>query len=517
MSIFQKLLTAWEQISLIQRALMMAVLMTCVLAGGFLTHWASRPDMRLLYQDVDPEEASKITEKISEMDIKYELRDSGTSIYVPKKHVYQLRLDMAREGLPTGGQQGYKLFDEQSVGVSPAVQDVNLKRALEEELSKSIQMIDGVLYARLHVVSPKKSLFSSQSEKTTASVVLRLKAGYRLSPSNIAAITHLVAGGVEGLEPQSITVTDSKGNLLAKDSDEITDHGAGTVQDYRERVEKNLEDKVLDMLMTVLGPGRATVKVSALVDMESGSIVTENYDPAKRVVAKEEIRTNSETKPDLATAEGGTPVRGGQKKDEVVMTDYSVGKTVEQKINLPGKILSLSVAAVVDLSMPDANGVVAENSPKIMEASKVEELISNALGLHPKSSEEPDGTATISVVEARFYHQLTPEIEDSSPGLDYIAIAGQASFGVMAVCALVILRAFSMPKKKQKASGKAIAVTSSGKVDSIAELDETAGLLPAESETEQEDVDMNLQQEIAIAVRKNPDDVKQLFARMIEE
>jgi flagellar biosynthesis/type III secretory pathway M-ring protein FliF/YscJ len=154
----------------------------------------------------------------------------------------------------------------------------------------------------------------------------------------------------------------------------------------------------------------------------------------------------------------------------------------------------------------------------MMEVSKVEELISNALGLNLKSSGEPDGTDTISVVEAKFYRQLGPEIDDTSEGLDYIAIAGQASFGVMAICALVILRAFSMPKKKkQEASGKAIAASSSGKMDSIAELDETAGLLPAESETEEEDVDMNLQQEIAIAVRKNPDDVKQLFARMIEE
>ena len=96
MNIFQRLLATWEHMSLIQRALITAVLVTCVLAAGLLTHWASRPDMRLLYQDVDPEEASKITEKISELSIKYELRDGGTAIYVPKKHVYQLRLDIHR-------------------------------------------------------------------------------------------------------------------------------------------------------------------------------------------------------------------------------------------------------------------------------------------------------------------------------------------------------------------------------------------------------------------------------------
>ncbi|TFG48030.1 MAG: flagellar M-ring protein FliF, partial [Candidatus Brocadiia bacterium] len=272
MSILQRISVVWQSISLIQRALLAAVAMTCIIAGGFLAHWASRPDMRMLYQQIDPEEASKITEKISEKGIAYELRDGGTALYVPKQHVYQLRLDMARDGLPSGGQVGYKLFDTQSVGVSPAVQDINLKRALEDEIAKSIQMIDGVTYARIHIVSAKQALFTSKADKTTASVVLRIKSGYRLSPSNIAAITNLVAGAVEGLKPENITVADSKGNLLAKDSKEKTDHGAGTVQDYRERVEKNLEEKVLDMLTLVLGPGRASVKVSAVLNMESGSI-----------------------------------------------------------------------------------------------------------------------------------------------------------------------------------------------------------------------------------------------------
>ena len=132
MNFFQKIQAIWRNVSLVQRALLMAVVLTFAIVAGLLVHWARRPDMRMLYQQLSPEEASKITEKIGEKGIKYELRSGGTTIFVPKEHVYQLRLDMAKEGLPVGDQGGYKIFDEEKIGISPFVQNVNLKRALLE-------------------------------------------------------------------------------------------------------------------------------------------------------------------------------------------------------------------------------------------------------------------------------------------------------------------------------------------------------------------------------------------------
>jgi len=107
MSFFQKIGAIWQKVSIVQRALLIAIVLTFVVVGVLLTNWARRPDMRMLYQQLSPEEASKITEKISEKGIVYELRNGGTSIYVPKEKVYQLRLDMAREGLASGEQGGY--------------------------------------------------------------------------------------------------------------------------------------------------------------------------------------------------------------------------------------------------------------------------------------------------------------------------------------------------------------------------------------------------------------------------
>jgi flagellar M-ring protein FliF len=267
MELLHKIALVWQKISLIQRALLAAVLVASAIVGSLLVHWARRPDMRMLYQDLTPGEAARITDKIAEKDIAYQLRDGGTTIYVPQERVYQLRLDLAKEGLPAGEQSGYKLFDDEKIGVSPFVQNVNLSRALQDELAKSIQMIDGVAHARVHIVNPEQNQFALEEGRTSASVVLRLNPGYRLSGVKIAAITHMVSGSVKGLKSEDVTVIDSQGNLLSGQNDSTLATGAGTVHDYKERVEQGLVKKAEDMLTMVLGPGRATVRVSAVVDM----------------------------------------------------------------------------------------------------------------------------------------------------------------------------------------------------------------------------------------------------------
>ena len=496
MNLLQKIGAIWQNVSLVQRALLIAVVLTLIIVGGLLTHWARRPDMRLLYQELAPEEASKITEKIGEKDIPYELRNGGTSVYVPKEKVYQLRLDIAKEGLPAGQQSGYRIFDDEKIGVSPFVQNVNLKRALQEELAKSIQMINGVVHARVHIVSNKQALFSSEAGNTTTSVVLRLRPGYRLSPLNIAAITHLVSGSVEGLTTDNVTVVDSKGRLLSNESDQTMASGAGTVQDYRERLEQVLEDKAEEMLTAVLGPGRAKVRVHAVIDMNSVSTVTETVQP-KGVVAKEEIMSSS--KPASA---GGAPATAAQpEKIEEISTEYELGKTVKEEIILPGEIKSLSVAAVVDLSPPDVNEAgTGGQAVTIMEPNDVEKLIENALGL------DLAGTDSLKVVNVKFHRPVESLLdEEPSGGLDFIAIARHASLGIMAICALLVLRLFKGAKKKVQ-------------LEAVAELmpgaESSTGILPGGAGSPGPLV---LRRQIASALEHDPERVRQLFTNWIEE
>ena len=498
MDFFQKIIVVWQKIGLVQRALLIGLLLTFVAAGALLTYWARRPDMRMLYQEIAPEEASKITEKITEKGIAYELRSGGTSIYVPREQVYQLRLDMAKEGLPVGEQGGYKIFDNEKIGISPFVQSVNLKRALQEELAKSIQMIDGVVHARIHIVSAEQTLFTSNAGKTTTSVVLRLRPGYKLSSLNIAAITHLVSGSVEGLTSENVTVIDSQGNLLSSESDSTIASGAGTVQDYRERVEQSLANKVEDMLTAVLGPGRATVRVSAIIDMNSVSTVTEKLDP-KGVAISEEITSGSETGASTPTAAGEPALPGLSVKDEIIKTEYEIGKTVTQEVVYPGQIKSLKVAAFVDLSVADPNGSGAGNSTaKIMQETDVVAIIQNALGLEDETS--------IKVVDVKFNRPLESLIaEEPSSWPRYMAIARHASLGIMAICALLVLRMFRGAKSKAAKGSKA---------DELPEAKGAAGLLP-EGEGVLEP--LVVRRQIASALEQDPERVKQLFASWLEE
>jgi len=498
MNLLRKLTLIWQKISLIQRALLITVGLTLLVIWGLLVHWARKPDMRMLYQGLAPSEASKITEKISDKDVPYELRDGGTTIYVPKQNVYQLRLDMAKEGLPTGEQSGYRIFDDEKIGVSPFVQNVNLKRALQDELAKSIQMIDGVAHARVHIVSDEQKLFASTGEETSASVVLRLRPGYKLSAVNIAAITNLVSGSVKGLKSEDVTVIDSQGHLLSSSSDQTVISGAGTVHDYRERVEASLAKKAEDMLTAVLGTGRATVRVSAVIDMNSVNTVTETYEPTAKVPTKEEITTNSETEQARASGEAGAATPGSIKKDETIITEYEVGKTVRQQVILPGKIKSLSVAAFVDLSPEDANETGTAQATPIMQLTDVEEIIRNALGL--KQTDE------LKVVQVKFHRRVEPLLqEEPSNWPRYVAIVRHASLGIMAICALLVFRIFNKARKK------AASTAESGQLSTA---EGPAGFLPAgENASEQ----LALRRQITGALRSNPEQVRQLFNNWIEE
>lgn len=493
MDFLQKTRLIWQKVSLVQRALLAGVLVALAIIGSLLVHWARKPDMQTLFQELPPAEASRITEKLNEQKIPYELRDGGTTVCVPKDQVYQLRLDLAKEGLPMGEQSGYKLFDEEKIGISPFVQNVNLKRALQDELAKSIQMVDGVAHARVHIVSPEQKLFTSEQEQTTASVVLRLQPGYRLSPANIAAITHMVSGSVKGLRAENVTIIDSQGRLLSDSTDPTLATGAGTVHDYKERVEQSLARKAEEMLTAVLGPGRAIVQVSAVVDMNSINTITETYDPKSKVPTKEEITTNSESG---AGGTGAKTAAGTTRKDETIVTEYQVGKVVKQQTVLPGEIQSLSVAAFVDLSPADPNqaGSGGQAGP-VMSVADVEEMIRNALGLKPADA--------LKVVDARFQKPALPQEEEASHWPRYVALAQHMSLGLVGLCALAVFRIFTRARVKVAAERQAQLPGGEG----------FGGLLPAGDSSDPAVV----RQHIARALKKNPDQVRQMFLSWIEE
>jgi len=511
MGLLQKINAMWEKIGVVQRALLIAIVMACVLVGGLLTKWATRPEMQLLYSGLSAEEAGTIVDNISKSNIRYELRAGGTSIYVPEKHVYQLRLTMAKEGLPKGDQGGYKIFDNEKIGVSPLVQQINYNRAMQDELAKTIRMIDGVLVARVHLVRPEQTLFAGEAHETSASVVLQVKPGWQISGASIAAITNLVAGAIDGLKAGNVTVVDSQGHLLTSKADSSgVVSSANTFMDYRDRVEQSIANKVQDMLKLVLGPSRSSVKVSAELDMTSIETMTTKYE--KGTPLEEVVNSTSTVKPGTKDSGGAETSAGSTDKTEKVENKYKVPETITKRLDVPGKIVSLAVSAVVDLSVPKpavsegekGEAAAAETEGEtalIMSVEQVKEIIRNAVG--PNLLKD---VSSLIVVNTAFNRPMVASTDDSG-GYEklsrYIEIARQSSMGVLAICALLVLKIFSGAKKKAVAAG------ASEQLESL-----SMGMLPAGSSDASAAA---LRQHITGALKENPAQVKQLFASWVSK
>src|SRR3954447_15390894 len=244
-----------------------------VIAGMFMfSSWASKPSYTPLFSNLDASDAAAITQKLSGAKVPYQLGDGGHTVLVPQSAVYQQRLNMSAAGLPTGGSQGYALLDKQGISTSEFSQHVGYQRALEGELSKTIGAIDGVDAATVHLVIPQNDVFAQDNHKRSVSVLVQNTPGKSMGPGQVQAVVHLVSSSVEGLDPGSVTVADSKGNMLSTPGDDGALSAAGDARTeqtsaYQDSMSKSLQD----MLSTVIGPGHAVVKVTADLDYDQRS------------------------------------------------------------------------------------------------------------------------------------------------------------------------------------------------------------------------------------------------------
>jgi flagellar M-ring protein FliF len=528
MGLLAKINAIWQKIGIVQRAMLAAIVLACILTGGLLTKWASTASMQLLYKSLSPEDAAAICDKLSEQNISYELRSGGTSIYVPEEQVYRLRLDMAKDGLPNSAKGGYEIFDNEKIGVSPVVQGLNKIRALQDEMAKTIQLIDGIESVRVHIVYPEKAgILTGQGQETRASVMLVLRPGWKMNSTSLAAITHIVSGGVEGLKPNNVTVADSRGGLLtSKDEENSLINGASTYQDMKSRTEQQLNEKIEKALEKFLGPGRASILSSVVLDMNSESVVKTEYQ--KGVPESETIDGSTQVK-DAGTDPQGKPVTpGSQDKTETVTNKYKVPETMTTKTTIPGKITSWSITAIVDLAKPKPAATAAGGaSPPpaapatppaaapgepaaadlIMSVKDVEQIIKNAIGGDKMLLD----ATSLTVKNIPVYQPsdgLIAAISDTSYEKlsRYIEIARQSSLGILAVCALLALRIFTRASKKAGTAGPEAA--GANRLDAM-----TLGLLPSGGDNPA----LAVRRHIATELKQNPDQVKQLFASWLAE
>jgi flagellar M-ring protein FliF len=328
-----------------------------------LVSWSGKPDFMPLYTQLSAEDAGEIVGRLREQKIPYKLSHDGSTIQIPREKVYETRLDLAGQGLPRGGGVGFEIFDNTKLGMTEFVQNINYQRALQGELSRTIDQLDEVESSRVHIVIPPRSVFIDEEEPATASVILKIRSGQWLSNEQVRGIVHLISASVPRLTPQNVTVVDQNGKMLAGAEDDAAGSKISSDQlEFQKRKERLLEQSVVSMLEQVLGRDKAIVRVSCDLDFVQQESTEELYLPDNQVVRSEQSSSEASSKPNGA-AMGVPGMASNISKDASVSSqtdaasafkkqdntrNYEIGKKTSRKVLPVGKLVRLSVAVIVD-------------------------------------------------------------------------------------------------------------------------------------------------------------------------
>jgi len=365
--------------------LMGGVALALLAALAFVATRGSNPSMGFLYTDLDPSAAAAISEKLKAQNVEFQLSADGTSIMAPQDKLAELRMGMAGEKL--GGKIGYEVLDEeQPFGVSASRAKMNETRAVEGELAKSIQTIQNVSAARVHIVMPERAMFAEESRKATAAVTVKTRG--RIPSETVASIRYLVSSSVPELSPDAVSVVDQTGALLARAGDPST-ASAGDADQRQQAVEGKLRDEIESLLEPIVGQGKVRAEVSAQIDRDQSREESNVFDPDKQVISRQvSVETGEQNRetdagqqtasvgnqlPAAQTAAANTPgtsrQSGSNQTSEDTTYDNSSTKTVT--VRTPGKVTRLSVAVMVD------GGEKGLPQPQI---DRLQRLVENAVG-----------------------------------------------------------------------------------------------------------------------------------------
>ena len=420
----KKLLEPFLALSAGKRLVVGGVALASLLAFAALISVANKTDYRPLFANLTQEDAGEIVKKLKEQKIPHQIAADGKAILVPSDKVYDLRLTMASEGLPQGGGIGFEIFDRKNFGMTEFVQKLNYQRALQGELSRTISQIAGVESARVHLAIPEKSLFQDLEKPATASVVMKMRSNRALREGEVQGIVHLVASSIEGMDPEHVTVLDSRGKVLSANSP--ADPGAkvsGARQETQRAFEKTEEEKLQSLLDRVVGSGKSVARVSASFDFKQVEKFEERYDPESAAVRSEQ---RSEEKGGVTTTASGAPgvqanlgravpgapgqSGGGSKTDETL--NYEVSRSTARIIEPVGSLSKVSVAILVDGRYELSPGAKPGDAPKYQprspdEMQKIEALVKSAVGFNAERGDQ--------VTVANIPFQETGEMEGEPP------------------------------------------------------------------------------------------------------
>lgn len=432
-------------------------IMAAVAAGvlAFFVYLTSRlatPDMALLYAELDNQDSGQIVTRLEELNVPYRIEGNGSRIMVAQDQVARVRLQMAQEGLPSGGSIGYEIFDRsEGFGTTNFVQNINHLRALEGELARTIKSIANVKQARVHLVMPQRELFSRDRQDPSASIVLVMRSQGRIDRAQVAAIQHLVAAAVPGLKPTLVSIIDDKGTLLARgaDDDDPTQL-ATTAEERRIAYETRLIRTVEEMLERTVGPGNVRAQISAEMDFDRITENSETYDPDGQVVrstqtVEESAGSNEGQEPGVTVGnnlpdadldqlgEGGGSQSNSSRSEETV--NYEISRTVKTAVRETGLVRRLSVAVSV-------NGIttIGEDGETVYEARSEEEMAQLAALVRAAVGYDENRGDTLEIVNLRFTGlDADLQADDTILGFEKAELMRFAELLVLGVVAILVL------------------------------------------------------------------------------
>jgi len=416
------------------------------------------PQMTVLYSDLEFDDSIAIVKKLEGMNVLHKVRQEGAIILVPRERVLRLRMQMAEEGLPSGGMVGYEIFDKSgALGTTRFVQDINKLRALEGELARTIRALSRVKRARVHLVLPKKKIFSREVVKPSASIIIKTRG--TLDKSQVRAIQHLVASAIEGLKPGRVSIVDDKGELLANGNGDGGGNGllAGKADERTYGFERQLQAKINEIVGSVVGAERTRVRVTAELDYNQITKTSDLFDPDGRVVRSTQTREESRNSTragankgvsvgnELPNAGANNGGEGDKEKDASRKTEeivnYEISHTHKTEVLAGGRIKRLSVAVLVDgVYTNGADGKPVYNARTQQELDKITTLVKSAMGFDKTRGDQ------LHVVNLRFANNgVGAELPEEEAGFfdlakaDYFHIAELAVIFIISTLVLLLV------------------------------------------------------------------------------
>ena len=388
--------------------------------------WGQKPDYRVLFSNFSDRDGGAIVAELEKMNIPYKYAEGGAAVLVPADRVYDARLKLASQGLPKGGNVGFELMENQKLGSSQFIEQVNFQRAMEGELARSIESVSAVQAARVHLAMPKDSIFVSEQKSPTASVLLNLHPGRTLDPQQVSAIVHLVASSVPELSPKNVTLVDQNGSLLSDTTKSASATGMDPTQiKYVQDLQQNVVKRIESIISPIVGSGNVRAEATADVDFSRSEQAVESYKPNQTPDAitirsqqtSESLSgsanaggvpgalSNQPPAPASApiaapglpvpTAAASTAPNANTRKDATI--NYEVDKTIQYVQQGSGGLKRLSVGVVVNYrKVIDKAGKTSMKALTPAETAQITNLVKEAMGYNQARGD------TLNVVNSPF-------------------------------------------------------------------------------------------------------------------